>query len=174
MNQPIVIIGFMGSGKTTVAHALARQLEGTVADLDEIIATSEGQTPKQIIETKGEDEFRRIETNVLVEVLTHQNPRVIAAGGGAWTVDANRQLIRERGAVTIWLDAPFELCWMRIAAGGQTRPLASTRELARELFAKRLPAYESADWRIPVTSGSGPEEIAQKIVRAISGDPTRS
>jgi shikimate kinase len=147
MNQPIVIIGFMGSGKTTVARALARQLEATMVDLDEMVATREGQTPKQIIEAKGEEEFRKIETNMLVEVLNNQNPRVIAAGGGVWS-------------------------WTRIAAGGETRPLASTENVARELFTKRLATYELADLRIPVTPGSGAEEIAQQIVRVISSDPT--
>lgn len=172
MNQPIVIIGFMGSGKTTVARALARQLEAIMIDLDEMVATREGQTPKQIIQAKGEEEFRKIETNMLVEVLNSHNPRVIAAGGGVWTVEANRKLIRERSALTIWLDAPFELCWTRIAAGGETRPLASTEQVARKLFTKRLAAYELADLRIPVTPGSGAEEIAQQIVKVISGDPT--
>ncbi len=173
MNQSIVIIGFMGSGKTTVARALAEKLKGSVADVDDVIAIREGRTAKQIFETKGEGEFRKIETIVLSEVLTGQNQRVIAAGGGAWTVETNRQLIRDCGAVTVWLDAPFELCWARIAAGGQTRPLARTKEMAQALFAERLAVYESADLRIPVTAGRSSEEIADEIVKAISGDPPR-
>ncbi|HCX30929.1 MAG TPA: hypothetical protein DHU55_14355, partial [Blastocatellia bacterium] len=118
INQHLVIIGFMGSGKTTVARALARALNCRAIDLDRHITDSEQRTPKQIIDQDDEDRFREIETELLRTVLDGEIGSVIAAGGGAWTIAENRQLIAGHGAAAIWLDAPFELCWQRIEAGG--------------------------------------------------------
>jgi shikimate kinase len=173
MHELIVIIGFMGSGKTTVAQSLARQLNWSCTDLDEEITNRQGIGPKQIIETTGENAFRNIETEILKEVLADRRPRVIAAGGGAWTVEANRRLIQEQNAVTVWLDAPFELCWMRIESCGQTRPLARSEQQARELFTERFEVYRSADLPIAVSIADDPAEIANRIVRLIPVNPTR-
>src|SRR5882762_3930795 len=123
-HQRLIIIGFMASGKTTMAHHLARKLNCSGIDLDELIARRERRTPQEIIEQDGEEGFRRIETEALREVLSDASVQVIALGGGAWTVAENRKLIAQQGALTVWLDAPFELCWKRIEAGQATRPLA--------------------------------------------------
>lgn len=161
--QRIVIIGFMATGKTTVAHDLARQLNCSAIDLDDLIAERKQRTPKAIIEQDGEDAFRKVETQVLREVLVDTAARVIAIGGGAWTVAENRSLIAEQGAFTVWLDAPFELCWKRIEAGPGLRPLARSRETALKLYAQRRTLYEAADVRISVSENESAEQIAMKI-----------
>jgi len=134
MNRRIVIIGFMGSGKTTVAQALAQRLGCEMIDLDSFITESEGRSPAGIIEEDGESAFREIETRALREVLEKTTHQVIALGGGAWTIAANRALTTAHDCLSVWLDAPFELCWQRIQSGGNTvRPLAPDRESALAL-----------------------------------------
>jgi shikimate kinase len=162
-NQQIVIMGFMGTGKTTVAHGLARQLNCQAADLDDLITQRETRGPKEIIEQDGEEAFRRIESQALHEVLTETSARVLAVGGGAWTIAENRKTITEHGAFTVWLDAPFELCWQRIEAGREARPLARSREMAQTLYEARRPVYALADARIPVAENESAEEIATKV-----------
>jgi shikimate kinase len=166
-NQQIIIIGFMGSGKTTVAHELGRKLNCLAVDLDELIARRESRGPSEIIEQDGESEFRRIETQLLCEVLEEARARIIAVGGGAWTIAANRQLIAERGALTMWLDADFELCWKRIESGREARPLARSRELAERLYGERRPIYELADARVTVAQGDSAAETASKVFTEI-------
>ena len=166
-NQQIVIVGFMGTGKTTVARELGRRLNCIAVDLDELITRHEGRTPNEIIEQDGENKFREIETQRLGEVLNDGPARIVAAGGGAWTIAENRQLIAEHEAITVWLDAPFELCWKRIEAGAEVRPLARSREPAERLFSERRPVYERADARVVVSENENAEEIATRVADAI-------
>lgn len=163
----IVIIGFMGSGKTTVAQALAGELNCTWVDLDALIAEHEHRSPKEIIEQDGEAKFRERETWMLRKVFTTEAEGVIAVGGGAWTIPENRQAIVEAGARAVWLDAPFELCWKRIVEADQQRPLAPSLETARTLYEQRHPVYSTADLRIEVTENQTPGDIAQEIVAAL-------
>ena len=162
--QRIVIIGFMATGKTTVAHDLARKLNCLAIDLDELIAERERRGPKEIIEQDGEAAFRKVETEALREVLTDATARVIAVGGGAWTLAENRELIAQYGGLTVWLDVPFELCWKRIEAGRELRPMAPSREIALKLYAQRRSVYESADVRVSVSEHESAAEITTKIV----------
>ena len=166
-NQQIVIIGFMGTGKTTVARELGRKLSCLAVDLDESITRREGRSPNEIIEQDGEARFRELETQMLREVLG-EGPRVIAVGGGAWTIAANRQLIAEYEAITVWLDAPFDLCWKRIETGGEARPLARSRELAERLYRERRPSYEQADARVVVSENESSAETAKRIIHKVS------
>jgi shikimate kinase len=161
--QPIIIVGFMGSGKTTVAHELARQLSCRAIDLDELIAEREERSPKEIIEQDGEQGFREIETRMLREVLDEEVARVIAVGGGAWTIAVNRKLMADRAAFVAWLDTSFELCWKRIEASGKTRPLARSRKMAEKLYDERRPIYELAGLRIQIHANESAEETAGKI-----------
>jgi len=161
-DQLIAITGFMASGKTTVARALAARLNYEFVDLDELICAQEQRTIKDIIETEGEDRFRNIETNVLRQVLAQGRARVIALGGGAWIKLENRKMLPRHEALTVWLDASFELCWQRIEAGDETRPLASSREQAHQLYAQRRPVYELAQKRI-VCEGKAAAEIVEEI-----------
>jgi shikimate kinase len=162
INQRLIVIaGFMGSGKTTVARALASLLGCEAFDLDESIARAEQRSPKEIIEQDGEDKFREIETCTLSELLKRQAAGVVALGGGTWTIPANRKLLAERSAITIWLDAPFELCWNRIEASRQRRPLAPSEEAARKRYQQRLDVYGLADHRIEINVNDSAEEIAK-------------
>lgn len=166
--QRVVLAGFMGAGKTTVARELARRRGCGCVDLDEFITTREGRAPRRLIDEEGEDYFREVETRALRDVLEGDAARVIALGGGAWAFERNRALVAEHGCFAVWLDAPFELCWQRITGGDwQDRPLARDRERARRLYEERRAAYERAALRVAVGANTSAAEIAESIETAL-------
>lgn len=168
----IVITGFMGAGKTTVARELARALASPFISLDEAVAEIERRGPRALIDEEGEDYFREAETRALRRALADESARVIDTGGGAWTLERNRRLVAEYGCLAVWLDAPFELCWRRIKSerGGEPRPLAREREAARRLFDERLASYRLAPLRVRVTEGRSAAQLAARIVSAASAE----
>ena len=167
-SHPIIVTGFMGSGKTTVAEALSRVLGCNLLDLDRFITEQVGRTPKEIIEQDGEPAFRKIETCFLSEVLARRAARVIALGGGAWTTLENRALIEEHHGQVVWLDTPFEVCWQRIAASGSERPLARDREQARNLYQSRRAIYQLAGLRVETSETLSDVETASRIAEALT------
>jgi shikimate kinase len=140
----------MGCGKTKLARELARRLDAVMVDLDDQITARAGRSPAQLIDEDGEPAFRDIETDTLRDVLEEGAARVIALGGGAWIQESNRQLVHQYGCVSIWLDAPFEMCWTRIEASQEDRPLGRTRDQAFVLYQQRRPVYELATIHVPV------------------------
>lgn len=184
----IALTGFMGAGKTTVAAALAARLGCESIDLDDFITAREGRTPQQLIDTLGEEQFREAETRALAEALegagretpsgAHAreggaHPLVLALGGGAWALARNRALLEDAGALVVWLDAPFELCWRRIKGGEGSagvshtpRPFARDPERARRLYEHRRAFYELAALHVEVTKEKSPQLIAEETARA--------
>jgi shikimate kinase len=165
----VVITGFMGAGKTTVARALARALGAASVDLDDLVARREGRTAERLIDEEGEALFREAETRALEEALADDGARVISTGGGAFTFERNRELVGARGCLTVWLDAPFELCWRRTrGAGDNSRPFARDEAKARELYERRRDAYALAELRLSVEPDASPAHLAREIVRALA------
>ena len=159
----IVITGFMGCGKSNVARELARRLEVPMIDLDDRITEREGRTPAQLITEAGEDQFRAIETNTLLELLKTKEAGVIALGGGAWIESANRDLIEWYGCVSVWLDTPFAVCWERISVSTDERPLGKTIEQAEARYNLRRPVYALARIHIPVTGTETVDQLVSRI-----------
>lgn len=165
MHRRIIILGFMACGKTTVARELARLLELASVDLDSFVSDREGRSPAEIIAADGEPAFREIETRALNDVLTKSDAQVISLGGGTWTIPANRTLIALHDCVTVWLDAPFDLCWQRIIEGGETvRPLAPNHDTARNRYEARRTDYALAENRIVVSALDDRETIANQVL----------
>jgi shikimate kinase len=161
----IVLVGFMGCGKTTVAEALARQLNSGMVDLDLFITQREGRSPAEIIDQDGESAFRDLESAALGEVLKDRRIGVIALGGGAWTVPANRTLVALHDCHSVWLDAPFDLCWDRISESQEAnRPLAPDRETADIRYRARRADYALANQQVAITGGDSSEMIARRIL----------
>lgn len=156
----------MGCGKTRVARELARRLDVVMIDLDEQIVERTGRSPAQLIVEEGEALFRAIESETLAEVLHNGNAKVIALGGGAWIQPLNRELIDRYDCLSIWLDAPFELCWTRIENSEEDRPLGRSREQALALYEQRLPVYELAHLRIPILA-ENVEDLVARITHLI-------
>ena len=169
-NGPIVITGFMGCGKSKVARELALRRNVVMVDLDEWITRRVGRNPAQLIDQDGERAFREIETNALRELLQSGGAGVIALGGGAWIEEANRDLIEQYRCLTVWLDTPFEICWERIAASEEDRPLGRTREEAEARYNLRKPIYAMAQLHIPVTQNI--DELMLTIGKCLTTDYT--
>ncbi|MFL6254374.1 MAG: shikimate kinase [Pyrinomonadaceae bacterium] len=165
----VVITGFMGAGKTTVGRALARLLGETFVDLDDAVRELEGRGPRELIDEEGEEYFRAAETRALQHVLEEGVARVVATGGGAWTLARNRSLVAANNCLSVWLDAPFELCLRRIEAEGalDARPFARDSTRAQRLYAERLAAYRQADLRVQVAPEAEADELAAEIVAAL-------
>lgn len=170
--RPVVINGFMGAGKTTVGRALARLLGEAFVDLDDAVREFEGRGPRELIDEEGEGHFREAETRALRRVLEGGEARVVATGGGAWTLARNRSLAAEHDCLSVWLDAPFDLCLRRIEEEGarDARPFARDAERARLLFAERLAAYQQSGLRVRVTPDSTAEGLAAEIAAALDDD----
>ena len=165
MNRRLVILGFMGCGKTTVARDIARRLDCKFIDLDSFITDRYGRSPAEVIQQDGEDRFREIETLALRDTLQDNEAAVIALGGGTWTIPANRTLVALHGCATVWLDAAFDLCWQRITEGSDSvRPLAPDRETARTRYEARRADYSLAEHRIMVSHTDDQETIANQIL----------
>ncbi|HEY0547651.1 MAG TPA: shikimate kinase [Pyrinomonadaceae bacterium] len=165
--QRVVLTGFMAAGKTTVAARLARRLNCRMIDLDEYITAREGRSISSIINEDGERGFRELETRALLDALRDEAARVIALGGGTWTIEKNRALLKEHDCLSVWLDAPFELCWKRINSQSNPRPLARDQRSARQLYEARLSSYALARLRVIVDESRSVEVLALTIEEAL-------
>jgi len=162
----IILTGFMGVGKSTVARHLAHLLECERIDLDAVIVETEHRTIAEIIEQEGIEKFRQIETATLRRVL-EMGTRIIALGGGAWTIEENRRLIKANGFTTVWLESSFEHCWLNISASKRVRPLARNKREALKLFKEREQVYCLADWHFIIKPELNSYEVARRIAEEI-------
>ena len=156
----IYIIGFMASGKTTVARSLGRRLGWRAEDIDERIEALERLTVAEIFATRGEAYFRAVERAVLRTLLPPRN-LVVATGGGTFVDPDNRAAINHDG-VSIWLDVPFEEILDRLPADGR-RPLASTRADMESLYGARRAAYQEAHLRVDA-SHAPVDELVERML----------
>ncbi len=160
----IYLVGFMGSGKTTVGRALAHRLGWSFFDIDCEIERAERMTVSEIFEQRGEPEFRRLETEMIrrhVSWIERGRPAVVALGGGAFTFSENRELVESNG-ITVWLDCSLETASRRVGKDAG-RPLARDPERFRSLYESRRDAYSLADLRIDHASDD-PEAAVEAIV----------
>ena len=165
----LFLVGFMGSGKSTVGPLIAEQLGWEFLDLDAMIERRQRKTVAAIFETEGELAFRAYESAAIKQCLEPASASsVIALGGGAFSQPANRELIFGSGALVAWLDVPVEelLRRCREQQSGPIRPLLQGEAQFRRLYQQRRPDYEKASRRFE-TRDLSTTQIAGAIVEWI-------
>jgi len=165
--RPVVLVGMMGAGKTTVGRRLAARLGRRFIDADRELEQRCGVPIATIFELEGEEGFRRRERAILAELIALPDI-VLATGGGAVLAEESRRLLRERGWV-VYLKAAAPELWQRLRRD-RTRPLLQTanpRERIAQLLAQREPLYESIA-HCTVTSVHQPvDELVDPIIDAL-------
>lgn len=167
----IFLVGFMGSGKSTVGQALSRRLGWRFDDLDSRIEAREERSIAEIFRDSGEAAFREAETSALRELLGElDDPPIVAAlGGGAIAQSANLEMIQSSGAPTVWLDAPVEELRRRCEAEDKIRPLIESPNQFRQLYEARREVYMKASLHIE-TGGRTQDDVAAEIARKLGFD----
>jgi len=161
----IYLVGFMCAGKTTIGRKLAYELGWAFADTDEDIAAEEKQTIPDLFDSRGEAEFRKLETKAIqkrVKAVRTGRPMVVALGGGSFTQQENFDLLEDNG-VSIWLDAPLAAIRKRLVNCNVERPLARDPDKLEHLYFARRASYQRADHRIEVNSDD-PDDAVRKIL----------
>lgn len=158
----LALVGFMGSGKSTVGRAAAQRLELAFVDSDAAVEARAGMPIPDIFARRGEEEFRRLERETLLALCDEQG-LLIATGGGAFMQDDVRRKLLETSLV-VYLEAPFDVLWERIH-GDPHRPLLAGEgayQRARALFERRRPVYEQAHRR--VDAAKSPGQVVEELV----------
>lgn len=163
----IALTGFMGVGKSSVARHLAKLLGAERADLDHFIEQETKRRIADIITEDGIGRYREIEAESLVKLLSESSARIISLGGGTWTIEKNREMIKRHGLTTVWLESTFEHCWQNIRKSRKERPLAKDRDTALKLFEERQAVYCLADWHFIVRPGLSSYAVANQIVEEV-------
>ena len=167
LDRPIVLVGLMGVGKSTVGRRLARRLGLPFVDSDAAIEDAAGLSPAEVFERYGEQDFRDGERRLVARLVDEGDLQVIATGGGAFVDPRTRELLNAR-AVTVWLDAPVDILTERTSRRDTRAQLrdGDPKETLERLANERRAAYEQA--HIHVKSGLGAHrEVVDAIVRAL-------
>ncbi len=167
IDRPVVLVGHMGAGKSTVGRHLAEALRVPFLDSDQEVEKAAGCPIPEIFERFGEEEFRKGEYRIVVRLL-RSGASVIATGGGAFINDRTRGII-QASSVSVWLRAGFDVLFTRVARS-RHRPLlreGNPRDIMERLMRDRDPVYALA--AITVECGGGPQDVARRIIEALPG-----
>lgn len=165
----IVLIGFMGAGKTTIGKVLAAKLSREFIDVDELISTERGMPVTEIFRTLGEEAFRRMEKEYIRELCLQKRDAVLSLGGGAFLQQEIRDLCMANAAVFL-MDIPWEQWKARLPLIRDSRPILQnkTDEEIRALYASRQAIYERHHFKVDAGSQT-PEAAAQELVDWLEG-----
>ncbi|MCH1542958.1 MAG: shikimate kinase [Alphaproteobacteria bacterium] len=165
---PIVLIGMMGAGKSSLGVRLADVLDMPFRDADSEIEKAAAMRVAEIFEQHGEQAFRDGERRVIKRLLG-EGPMVLALGGGAFIDDATRALVQEK-ALSIWLDVPVDELVARVKKKPDKRPLLKGQNIAaklQELMQERGPVYQTARLKVDVSGGTH-EDALDRLLAALS------
>ena len=161
--ERVVLLGFMGSGKTTIGRHLAARLGWTFVDLDDEVEARAGERIEELFRTRGEAAFRALEAEAGAEVMGRA--RTVIAPGGGWSMAPGRLESLPEGTLTVWLEITPETAVRRATRPGRLRPLlagADPLTQARRLLAEREPVYRRARLRLDAERAS-PKALAEAI-----------
>jgi shikimate kinase len=165
---PIVLIGMMGAGKSSLGIRLAETLDMPFRDADREIEKAAAMSVADIFEQHGEQAFRDGERRVIKRLLS-EGPMVLALGGGAFIDDETRALVQEK-ALSIWLDVPVDELVMRVKKKPDKRPLLKNQNIdakLQELTQSRGPIYQTARLKVDVSGGTHKDAI-YRLLSALS------
>ena len=165
--ENVFLIGFMGSGKSTIARCLAENYGMDMMDMDQCIVEDEGMSISDIFAQKGELYFRDAETNLLIQVQGEQN-KVVSCGGGVVLREKNIQAMKNIGQIVL-LDAKPETILERVK-DDDNRPLLRGNknvQFIRDMMGKRQPKYEAAADLVIYTDGKSADEICKEIISKV-------
>jgi len=167
MPDNVILVGFMGAGKSSVGRILATRLGRCFVETDEMITAMEGRPIPEIFADKGEAHFRALEDQA-VQLLALKRGDVIATGGGLPCREDRVEALRAIGTV-VWLSGDFAALYERALRGGD-RPMLSgrTREQAAALYETRKPFYAKAGLTVD-TTGLNPDQVAAEVLKALRG-----
>lgn len=163
----IILIGFMGSGKTSVGELLAKRMSYHFKDTDRMIETKEQETINQIFNLKGEEYFRNLETGLIMDMQSVLHHTVLSTGGGMPIRAENRNLLKQLGFV-VYLKASAETTVARLRKD-KTRPLLQGEDLKEKvnrMLLERRSLYEKTAHKVIDTDDKNPEEITEHIMEA--------
>lgn len=165
MEGTLTIVGYMGSGKSTLGRVLAGAMNREFVDLDRAIVKKAGRGIPEIFDEHGEDAFRDLEHETLLDAIEGRTPSVVACGGGIVVREDNRALLRD--VTTVFLREDIGVLYGRTRGPG--RPLrASSRDEFERRYAERLPLYrEVADLEIEV-DGRPTARVAEEVLACLS------
>ena len=162
----IVLVGFMGAGKTTVGHLLSERLGLPFADSDLIIEQRSGRSVPQIFAEDGEPAFRAAEHEVLAELMRGPDA-VVAVGGGAVEYQSSRRLLL--AARVIYLQISYDEAMRRVGADAG-RPLLRSPDLG-DIYRRRLPVYQSVATLTVAAAGRPADAVCQEVISRLAREP---
>jgi shikimate kinase len=160
----VLLVGFMGCGKTSVGSRVADRLGWRFLDFDQVIEAEEGCSVAEIFARRGEGPFRALEQKVAERLLAER--RVVLASGGGWAAVPGRLAGVPAGTATFWLQVSAAEAMRRAGAAAGARPLLArpdAREEAIRLIARRAPYYKEAMWAVD-TERSTVEDVSARIL----------
>lgn len=165
MGGNLILVGFMGAGKSSVGRILARRLGRCFVETDDMIVAKEGMPIPEIFATKGEPYFRAAEEEA-VRLLALKSADVIATGGGLPCHEGRPAALRALGTV-VWLSGELDVLYRR-ALGAGARPMLAgrSRDDVETLYRSREPFYAQADLAVD-TTGLGPDQVAARVLKAL-------
>lgn len=172
VKKTIVLVGMMGAGKTAVGKALAARFAVPFFDSDAELQDAANRTIAEIFERDGEAFFRDKESKVINRLLEAEEKGILSTGGGAFLARKNREMISQKG-VSVCLQADISLLWNRVKHKN-TRPLLRTsnpRKTLSALYEERSPIYALADLSVRAQAQYSIEDMASKVIKALSARP---
>lgn len=166
--EKIILIGYMGSGKSTIAKIVSKNMQYEFLDLDEIIEKEQNASVTTIFEQKGEVYFRKVEHQVLKRILQSENSMILSLGGGTPCFANNLELLNQEGISTIYLKTSIDKLYERLRTQKSNRPLiaAKSEEEMKEFIAKHLferSFYYNQAKYVVTTDEKTPQETALEI-----------